>query len=522
MPVIKLPAKTVATSAAAHHEPTIVLGPPTYFVEPTIKLGPPVYAVEPTVMVGPPVYAVEPTIMVGPPVYATQAVAGASSTPALGFVMDPNLFAPGPVYVDPGYSFVIWPPAPAPMVPGYIGDKVFLDANGNGLQDAGEAGIAGQTVELYRKGEDRVFGTADDILVSSQLTGADGSYRFTHMFGENNLFLDSTIYQVAVKPTAGYGFTTQDAGNNDSLDSDFGANGRSQTISMTWGENNTSVDAGLVKLDQHNASIGDKVWNDANRNGIQDAGEAGMANQHVDLTGAGVDKVFGTTDDVMETVTTDANGHYAFTGLAAGDYKVGFAAFSVGSWGWDTSPAHAGSDAAVDSNTTYGEVIHLAAGENNTSVDGGLYYWTNPQFEIPHVDGNTPDMIPDQGILTVIPFEIVGPYTPTPVPYIMLAEPTFTLDPAVIVGPGTQMQYPVAPEPVNTFTLNPEILAKSATLLAGMPLLHASDELLHSVFGQADAASTYSGGEMFSHAGDMVRQLLTAMDAYASSTVAMA
>ncbi len=63
-------------------------------------------------------------------------------------------------------------------------------------------------------------------------------------------------------------------------------------------------------------SIGSTVFIDANNNGVQEAGEAGIADQTVTLYAAD-----GTT--VIATTTTDTNGNYLFTGLAPGDYRVG-------------------------------------------------------------------------------------------------------------------------------------------------------------------------------------------------------
>jgi hypothetical protein len=57
--------------------------------------------------------------------------------------------------------------------------------------------------------------------------------------------------------------------------------------------------------------IGDFVWNDLNKNGIQDAGEPGIAGAQVVLTGA-----------ANTTTTTNANGSYLFSGLCAGSYTV--------------------------------------------------------------------------------------------------------------------------------------------------------------------------------------------------------
>lgn len=67
------------------------------------------------------------------------------------------------------------------------------------------------------------------------------------------------------------------------------------------------------------SKIGDRVWNDLNRNGCQDANEPGMANVRVDLyTGCGPNREF------VGSTTTDSTGMYMFSNLCAGDYSVCF------------------------------------------------------------------------------------------------------------------------------------------------------------------------------------------------------
>jgi len=64
------------------------------------------------------------------------------------------------------------------------------------------------------------------------------------------------------------------------------------------------------------ASIGDFVWDDINRNGIQDENESGVANVEVIL-------LDGDGNEVNRT-QTDENGKYLFTDLKIGDYQVEF------------------------------------------------------------------------------------------------------------------------------------------------------------------------------------------------------
>ncbi|AFZ20509.1 DVUA0089 family protein [Allocoleopsis franciscana] len=72
-------------------------------------------------------------------------------------------------------------------------------------------------------------------------------------------------------------------------------------------------------------------WNDLNGNGVQDTGEAGLAGWTIYLD----QNNNGTLDTGETSTTTDANGNYSFTGLAAGTYTVA----EVMQSGWQqTSP----------------------------------------------------------------------------------------------------------------------------------------------------------------------------------------
>ncbi len=108
------------------------------------------------------------------------------------------------------------------------------------------------------------------------------------------------------------------------------------------------------------------MWDDDNSNGIQDSGEAGIANVTVKLLNA--------SNTVVGTTTTDANGKYLFNNLIPGTYSVQFFAPS----GLSFSPANQGADDAKDSdaNTATGKTgtYTLAAGQTNLTVDAGLVH----------------------------------------------------------------------------------------------------------------------------------------------------
>jgi hypothetical protein len=244
-----------------------------------------------------------------------------------------------------------------------LGDKVFNDVNRNGIQESSEGGVQGVKVTLTGAGRDGVLGNSDDTT-TSQVTGANGEYSFTGLSAGNYKVTFSNL-------PSGFEFTQANAGSNDALDSDADpTSGMTGTVRLAAGENNTSVDAGVVAKP---ASLGDKVFYDVNRNGIQEINEGGVQGVKVTLTGAGTDGVLGTGDDTTATQVTGNNGEYSFTGLAAGSYKVTFSDLPTG---FQFTQANAGSDDTVDSDAdvTSGMtgVINLTAGENNTSVDAGV------------------------------------------------------------------------------------------------------------------------------------------------------
>ncbi len=90
-----------------------------------------------------------------------------------------------------------------------------------------------------------------------------------------------------------------------------GKDAANEDLAKDSNPNNNEQD-GPVQV--RNASIAGRVFLDENNNGDTDAGDTGLANVSVRLTGT---DVYGNAIDV--TVTTDANGDYAFNGLAPSD-----------------------------------------------------------------------------------------------------------------------------------------------------------------------------------------------------------
>lgn len=226
-----------------------------------------------------------------------------------------------------------------------IEGRVFADADGNAV-DNDEAGVAGVIVTLLN---------AAGAVIATAVTAADGSYLFEG--------LDAGDYAVEFPKTAnGLVLVDADAGGDDAIDSDAAvATGRTGTVSLGIGEISSDNDAGLA--DPATASIGNLVFLDADKNGIQDGAEGGVAGVAVTLYDA--------AGAAVAITTTNAAGGYLFGGLKAGTYVVGFAEKA----GHDFTLANAGNDAAdSDANGATGLTapIALAIGEANLTIDAGL------------------------------------------------------------------------------------------------------------------------------------------------------
>ena len=173
-----------------------------------------------------------------------------------------------------------------------LGDRVWLDANADGVQDAAETSIAGVSVILIDSS-----GNALDTVT----TDADGLYAFTGLLpGSYTVSVDASTLPASLTQTFDLddGLTPSPATPN------------SVSVSLAAGEANNNLDFGYQSL----GTLGDTVWNDSNANGILDAGETGIAGVEVSLSGP-----------VSGTMTTDADGNYEFTDLPQGNYTVSVA-----------------------------------------------------------------------------------------------------------------------------------------------------------------------------------------------------
>src|SRR5690606_10438064 len=242
-----------------------------------------------------------------------------------------------------------------------IGNFVWEDLNGNGIQDGGEPGI--EDVEVRLTGTTG-NGTAVDLTTTTDGTGM-------YMFG--NLF--PGIYKLTFVEPSGFEFTYSNQGADDSRDSDADeSNGMTVTETLVSGEYNDTYDAGLVNTG--NTKIGDFAFFDCNENGIQDDDENGLPGVPVVLNGTD-----GGGNAVNRNTTTDATGYYIFENLRPGNYRVTFG-FPVSPTGLAYTQMDQGGNDAKDSdaNPLSGATNNytIVSGEINLTIDAGYKDATAP------------------------------------------------------------------------------------------------------------------------------------------------
>ncbi|HDG3700148.1 TPA: MSCRAMM family adhesin SdrD, partial [Staphylococcus aureus] len=215
-----------------------------------------------------------------------------------------------------------------------LGNYVWEDTNKDGKQDSTEKGISGVTVTLKNEN--------GEVLQTTK-TDKDGKYQFTG--------LENGTYKVEFETPSGYTPTQVGSGTDEGIDS----NGTS-TTGVIKDKDNDTIDSGFYKPTYN---LGDYVWEDTNKNGVQDKDEKGISGVTVTLKDE--------NDKVLKTVTTDENGKYQFTDLNNGTYKVEFETPS----GYTPTSVTTGNDTEKDSNglTTTG-VIKDA---DNMTLDSGFY-----------------------------------------------------------------------------------------------------------------------------------------------------
>ncbi|WP_160213938.1 SdrD B-like domain-containing protein, partial [Phaeodactylibacter xiamenensis] len=267
---------------------------------------------------------------------------------------------------------------------------VFLDADGDFIPDVIDPDIGGEMLDpqgfIYCENTGEIIsGATIEVTGPGNVTMvADGSTGFYQWFVDA-----SGTYTMTLNAPAGYGISTDctDSGQLDPEpgitivgsseeamsgfmeDASCGANPFYMEFVLSPGDLVLNNNLPLVC-----AEIGNRAWKDFDRDGLQSPGEPGLGYTEVrllDCAGNGVD-----------TVVSDIEGRFLFTGLPAGGYVLDYEGRAewAGSlpnlWsyaGYQAGAAELDSDITASGST---ECVTLGVGEKNYTVDGG--------YEVPY------------------------------------------------------------------------------------------------------------------------------------------
>ena len=231
-----------------------------------------------------------------------------------------------------------------------ISGSVLEDTDNDGI---GDRPLPGVTVELR---------DAAGNLVATQVTGPNGEYEFLNIPPGNYTLVQ--VQDPGFVDVSDEDGSPDPDGGNDPVDNEI-------PVVLTAGENdddNDFIDAQLV-------SIGSTVFEDANNNGTQDAGEPGISGINVaafeDANADGLPD----SNTPAATDVTDANGLYYLGGLTPGKYVVVVQSPA----GLDNSSTFVGSDNGVDGDNNGSQP--LGAGTPATSGTIMLVPDTEPTGE---------------------------------------------------------------------------------------------------------------------------------------------
>ncbi len=232
-----------------------------------------------------------------------------------------------------------------PIFGATIGDFVWLDLNADGVADPGEPGLPNVQVQLTWFGYDGLPGGGDDLVLNTT-TDLNGNYTFMGLApGNFQVDVNTASLPEPLVPTF-------------DLDG-IGTPNTAFRALPGGGQTGNDVDFGYAGT----ASIGDRIWNDLDNNGNQDAGEPGFNGITAQLTWAGLDATFGTADDYVTTQVTAGDGNYQFNNLPAGAYQIAVDTATLPTGAIQTFDP----DATLDNQTT----LTLTSGEARTDVDFG-------------------------------------------------------------------------------------------------------------------------------------------------------
>lgn len=260
-----------------------------------------------------------------------------------------------------------------------ISDYVWEDTNYNNIQDSSESGISDAIVTLLDASGNPL--TYTDSYPDLGINSGDVVSTTTDNNGNYLLIAEGAgDYQVQVNTGDKYYLAETNIGSDDTIDSDFMADGTDTYVGTT----DITVDRDTRDLDvgaSDKGTISGYVYNDENSNNIYDLG----IDKTIGKSQVGLFTNDGDTDlddeTLIETVKSDSDGYYQFTDLEAGHYLVKYENLTPKNAFWLHEADgtlyldNSGYEAHRDINLSYGQdLLDQNAGQSNQSILTGIVF----------------------------------------------------------------------------------------------------------------------------------------------------
>lgn len=195
---------------------------------------------------------------------------------------------------------------PEKLLPGKIGNKIWIDSDRDGIQGQTETGSQNHTVYL-------IDSQKKSIITSIQVN-EEGEYIFENIM--------PGIYEIQITIPDNLISSAFQAGENRETDNDFtiedqssygiGRVMKSNTINLQSGEEQFSIDAGVHSYEE----IKGIVWQDMNSNNNYDESDKGIQGIIVSLLDG--------DNNVIDSRVTQVDGIYKFNSFKPGKYAIKF------------------------------------------------------------------------------------------------------------------------------------------------------------------------------------------------------
>lgn len=255
-----------------------------------------------------------------------------------------------------------------------LGNLLWFDDDNDGIKDTAETVVANAVLHLLDEGGNAVLDASGNPRIVS--TDENGNYNFTGL--REGTYIVEIIAGNFTSGGAlnGYGSSSgnnvngaapdpdNDSDNDDNGDQVAGGVVRSKPIVLAAvgepnGSNNPTVDFGFVQA----AGIGNYVWLDTDRDGVQDGSELPV--EGVTATVLNCIQNISVGSDV-----TNAQGYWLVDGLAPGQYCVDFSDPLDRGW----TSRNQGDDSTDSDPNSSGRTgsVTLGPGDLNLTVDAGI------------------------------------------------------------------------------------------------------------------------------------------------------